>query len=70
MGTLRTGSPDEVKAQIFDAAREAGLVRLMIAPGCVITVDTPKENIKLWLMQCDQSIHSLTNGKHILDQEW
>ncbi len=46
MGTLRTGTPDEVKAQIFDAARKAGLVKLMIAPGCVITVDTPRENIQ------------------------
>jgi uroporphyrinogen-III decarboxylase len=46
MGTLRTGTPDEVKEQIFDAAREAGLVGLMIAPGCVITVDTPRENIQ------------------------
>ncbi len=46
MGTLRTGTPDEVKEQIFDAAREAGLVKLMIAPGCVITVDTPRENIQ------------------------
>ncbi len=44
-GVLRNGTPDEVKEQILEAAREAGLKNLIIAPGCVITVDTPEDNI-------------------------
>ena len=44
-GVLRSGTPDEVKAQIYEATRKAGLKNLIIAPGCVITVDTPEENI-------------------------
>ena len=42
---LRNDTPDEVKEQVLEAAREAGLKNLIIAPGCVITVDTPEENI-------------------------
>ena len=42
---LRNGTPDEVKEQVLEATREAGLKNLIIAPGCVITVDTPEENI-------------------------
>ncbi len=45
-GILRTGTVDEVKEQILQAAREAGLKNLVVAPGCVITVDTPEENLK------------------------
>jgi uroporphyrinogen decarboxylase len=44
-GVLRSGTRDEVKEQVLQATREAGLKNLIIAPGCVITVDTPEENI-------------------------
>lgn len=44
-GVLRSGTLDDVKEQVFEATREAGLKNLIIAPGCVITVDTPEENI-------------------------
>jgi uroporphyrinogen decarboxylase len=45
-GVFRTGSPEEANEQVLGALREAGMKRLIIAPGCVITVDTPPENIK------------------------
>ena len=44
-GMFRSGSADEAKDQVLDALREAGLRRTVVAPGCVITVDTPQENI-------------------------
>jgi uroporphyrinogen decarboxylase len=44
-GVFRTESPDEAKNQVLTAIDEAGPNRLIIAPGCVITVDTPQENI-------------------------
>ena len=44
-GVFRSGSIDEAKTQVLDALREAGLHQTIIAPGCVITVDTPRENI-------------------------
>jgi uroporphyrinogen decarboxylase len=44
-GIFRTGSPEEAQKQVLDAMTEAGSDRLIIAPGCVITVDTPEENI-------------------------
>ncbi len=44
--TLRTGTPDEVEMQVREAIRAAGFEHLVVAPGCVITVDTPEENIK------------------------
>ncbi|UCE09138.1 MAG: hypothetical protein JSW61_09150 [Candidatus Thorarchaeota archaeon] len=43
--TLRRGTPDDVKEQIDNTAEEAGLESLVFAPGCVITVDTPDENL-------------------------
>ncbi len=45
-GIFRTGTPDEAKEQVLEAVREAGLKKLMVAPGCVVTVDTPVENIQ------------------------
>ncbi len=45
-GVFRTGTPDEAKEQVLDAIQEAGYEHLVVAPGCVITVDTPEENIQ------------------------
>ncbi len=45
-GIFRTGSTDEAKVQVFEAIKAAGLRRLIVAPGCVITQDTPEENIE------------------------
>ena len=45
-GILRRGTPEDAKNQVLDAVREAGLTKLIVAPGCVITVDTPRENIR------------------------
>ena len=44
-GIFRTGSPEEAQKQVLEAVTEAGPDRLVIAPGCVITVDTPEENL-------------------------
>jgi len=44
-GVLRTGDRDAVEAQILTVLRNAGLSGVIVAPGCVITVDTPEENI-------------------------
>jgi uroporphyrinogen decarboxylase len=44
-GIFRTGSPEEAKEQVLRAVNEAGFEHLIVAPGCVITVDTPQENI-------------------------
>ncbi len=45
-GVLRTGTPDEAAEQVTQAVRDAGARSLMVAPGCVITVDTLDENIQ------------------------
>ncbi len=45
-GVFRSGSPDEAKEQVLEAVKAAGARRLVVAPGCVITVDTPPENIQ------------------------
>ncbi|MGD9395842.1 MAG: uroporphyrinogen decarboxylase family protein [Candidatus Thorarchaeota archaeon] len=44
-GVFRTESPEEAQKQVLEAIKEAGPERLVIAPGCVITTDTPHENI-------------------------
>ena len=44
-GILRTGTPHEAEKQVLDAVDEAGFEHLIVAPGCVITVDTPLENV-------------------------
>ena len=44
-GVLRTGTPDDVQEQVKKAIAEAGHKRLIVAPGCVVTVDTPPENL-------------------------
>jgi uroporphyrinogen decarboxylase len=44
-GIFRTGTPDEAKEQVLSAVNEAGFDHLIVAPGCVITVDTPPDNI-------------------------
>ncbi len=44
-GIFRTGNPEEAQEQVLKAVKEAGPKRLIVAPGCVVTVDTPQENI-------------------------
>jgi uroporphyrinogen decarboxylase len=44
-GIFRTGTIEEAKEQVLKAVEEAGPERLIVAPGCVVTVDTPQENI-------------------------
>jgi uroporphyrinogen-III decarboxylase len=45
-GIFRTGTPDDAVKQVKDAIDEAGYEKLIVAPGCVVTVDTPIENMK------------------------
>ncbi len=45
-GVFRTGTPDEAHLQIMEAIEKAGHDHLVVAPGCVITVDTPEENVQ------------------------
>ncbi len=45
-GIFRTGSPEEARDQVLAAVEQAGYSRLIVAPGCVITTDTPDENIQ------------------------
>ncbi|MFW9869012.1 MAG: uroporphyrinogen decarboxylase family protein [Candidatus Thorarchaeota archaeon] len=44
-GIFRNGAPEEAQEQVLEAVKRAGLERLIVAPGCVVTVDTPEENI-------------------------
>ncbi|MHA2152426.1 MAG: uroporphyrinogen decarboxylase family protein, partial [Candidatus Thorarchaeota archaeon] len=44
-GIFRTGSVDEATEQVLNTVKEAGPNCLIVAPGCVVTVDTPQENI-------------------------
>lgn len=44
-GIFRTGSAEEATEQVLEAVKEAGTDRLIVAPGCVVTVDTPQENM-------------------------
>ncbi|MBD3405417.1 MAG: hypothetical protein GF411_04670 [Candidatus Lokiarchaeota archaeon] len=45
-GVFREGTPDEASDQITEALQKAGLKGTIVAPGCVITIDTPPENIQ------------------------
>jgi len=44
-GIFRTGNPEEAQEQVLKAVKKAGLERLIVSPGCVVTIDTPQENI-------------------------
>lgn len=44
-GKLRTGSADDAREQAVSALRDAGLKGVIVGPGCVITTDTPNENV-------------------------
>jgi uroporphyrinogen decarboxylase len=43
--TLLTGNPEDVHTEINEAIQQVSGRRLMIAPGCVIPINTPVENI-------------------------
>lgn len=44
-GVFRDGTPEDASEQVIEALHAAGLKGTVVAPGCVITVDTPTENI-------------------------
>ncbi len=43
---LAAGTPGQIRAQIQDAIRQTEGTGLIVAPGCVIPIDTPEENIR------------------------
>lgn len=45
-GTLVTGSPQAVAAEVRDAIAQTGGQRLIVAAGCVTLVDTPEANLR------------------------
>ncbi|TFG07047.1 hypothetical protein EU538_09305 [Candidatus Thorarchaeota archaeon] len=45
-GWFRTGTTEEVEEEILETLKSAGLRRLFVAPGCVVRVDTPEENVQ------------------------
>jgi uroporphyrinogen decarboxylase len=61
-GALRTGTTDDAKEKVLDAVRAAGIERLVVAPGCVIPIDTPEDNIHAVV----DAIRSITPW----DKEW
>ncbi|MFW9838429.1 MAG: uroporphyrinogen decarboxylase family protein [Candidatus Thorarchaeota archaeon] len=44
-GVFRTEDAETAQEQVMDAIKAGGPDRLIVAPGCVITVDTPIDNI-------------------------
>jgi len=44
-GVIATGTPDDVRAEVEDALRQVPDGRLIVAPGCVIPVDSPDANL-------------------------
>jgi uroporphyrinogen decarboxylase len=45
-GTLVNGSPDDVRSQVRDALEQTGGRGFLLAPGCSIPPNTPKENLR------------------------
>ncbi len=45
MSTIRTGTPADVRAEVVDAARQAGRTPLILAPGCSFPSDASPENL-------------------------
>jgi uroporphyrinogen decarboxylase len=45
-GVLAGGTPDQIRTQIREAIQQTEGTGLIIAPGCVIPIDTPDENIR------------------------
>lgn len=43
---LAGGTGEQIQAQIREAIRQTGGTGLIVAPGCVIPIDTPEENIR------------------------
>ncbi len=43
---LQQGTPDEIRAQVKQALDQTKGLRVMLAPGCVLPVNTPEENIR------------------------
>ena len=43
---LSTGSPEDIAEQVREAQRQTGGIGLILAPACVISPDTPEENLQ------------------------
>lgn len=58
--TLVDASTEAVEAQVREALAQTGGRRLVIAPGCVLRIDTPDDNIKAVLRAARCEDHSTT----------
>ncbi len=45
-GTMVTGTPDEIRAQVRDAVAQCGGNGLIVAPGCVLDLNVPEANLR------------------------
>lgn len=52
---LANGTPDQIRAQVQDAIQQTDGIGLIVAAGCVISTDTPDENIRA-------AIQAIQNG--------
>jgi len=43
--TLRDGTPDAAVAEARDAVAQTGGTGVIVGPGCVLTMNTPDENV-------------------------
>lgn len=45
LGVVRSGKPEDVMKEAVDAISSVGYNKYILAPGCVLPIDTPEENI-------------------------
>ena len=45
LGVVRSGKPEDVTKEAMDAISSIGSGKYILAPGCVLPIDTPEENI-------------------------
>ena len=53
-GVLLTGSPGEVYAEACERIKTANGRGQIIAPGCDMGADTPKQNVMMMLKACEE----------------
>jgi uroporphyrinogen decarboxylase len=60
---LAGGTREQIQAQVRDAIQQTGGTGLIVAPGCVIPIDTPEENIRAARQAVQVTNISSTGGK-------
>ncbi len=59
---LAGGTREQIQAQVRDAIQQTGGTGLIVAPGCVIPIDTPEENIRAARQAVETTTISSTGG--------